>query len=54
MSLETIAEPTPPKIPKTTLSYLNPRHPVWAMAFRPLYLLTALHAVISIRLWGFV
>ena len=53
MSLETIAEPTPPKIPKTTLSYLNPNHPVWAMAFRPLYLLTALYAVVSILLWGF-
>ena len=53
MSLETIAEPTPPQIPKSTLSYLNPNHPVWAMAFRPLYLLSALYAVVSIWLWGF-
>ena len=53
MSLEIIAEPTPPQIPKSTLSYLNPNHPVWAMAFRPLYLLSALYAVISILLWGF-
>lgn len=28
-------------------------HPVWAMAFRPLYLLTALYGALSILLWGF-
>lgn len=44
----TTASPVPTKI-----SYLNPAHPVWAMAFRPLYLLCALYAVVSILLWGF-
>lgn len=34
-------------------SLLNPQHPIWAMAFRPLYLLTALYGIISIMLWGF-
>lgn len=29
------------------------QHPIWAMAFRPLYLLTALYGVLSILLWGF-
>ena len=28
-------------------------HPVWAMAFRPLYLLAALYGALSILLWGF-
>ena len=37
----------------TIKAYLQSTHPVWAMAFRPLYLLTALYAVISILLWGF-
>ena len=29
------------------------QHPVWAMAFRPLYSLTALYGVLSVLLWGF-
>lgn len=29
------------------------QHPIWAMAFRPLYLLTALYGAFSILLWGF-
>lgn len=29
------------------------QHPIWAMAFRPLYLLTALYGALSILLWGF-
>ena len=37
----------------TLASYLKPTHPIWAMAFRPFYLLSALYAVISILLWGF-
>ncbi|SSY69968.1 NnrS family protein [Alysiella crassa] len=28
-------------------------HPIWAMAFRPFYLLAAAYGVISILLWGF-
>ena len=28
-------------------------HPIWAMAFRPFYLLAALYGMISILLWGF-
>ena len=28
-------------------------HPVWAMAFRPLYLLCALYGAFSVLLWGF-
>lgn len=28
-------------------------HPIWAMAFRPLYLLAALYGALSILLWGF-
>lgn len=28
-------------------------HPVWAMAFRPFYLLTAVYGALSILLWGF-
>lgn len=28
-------------------------HPVWAMAFRPLYLLAALYGAIAVLLWGF-
>ena len=35
------------------IKYCQANHPVWAMAFRPLYLLTSLYAVISILLWGF-
>ena len=35
------------------IKYYQANHPVWAMAFRPLYLLTSLYAVISILLWGF-
>lgn len=38
---------------KNLQTYFCPNHPVWAMAFRPLYLLTSLYAVISILLWGF-
>lgn len=38
---------------KTLLAYTKPSHPVWAMAFRPLYLLTSAYAVLSILLWGF-
>lgn len=29
------------------------QHPIWAMAFRPFYLLAALHGIIAILLWGF-
>lgn len=29
------------------------QHPIWAMAFRPMYLLSALYGAISILLWGF-
>ncbi|MCF7520469.1 NnrS family protein [Neisseria sp. ZJ106] len=29
------------------------RHPVWAMAFRPFYLLAALYGALSVLLWGF-
>lgn len=29
------------------------QHPVWAMAFRPLYLLAAIYGALSILLWGF-
>ncbi|MDO4907402.1 NnrS family protein [Neisseria sp.] len=29
------------------------RHPVWAMAFRPFYLLAALFGALSVLLWGF-
>lgn len=29
------------------------QHPVWAMAFRPLYSLTALYGALSVLLWGF-
>ena len=29
------------------------KHPVWAMAFRPLYSLTAVYGAISVLLWGF-
>jgi len=28
-------------------------HPVWAMAFRPFYLLCALYGAFSVLLWGF-
>lgn len=31
--------------------YLN--HPIWAMAFRPFYLLAAVYGALSILLWGF-
>ncbi|XXQ67445.1 NnrS family protein [Neisseriaceae bacterium B1] len=34
-------------------TFAQPQHPVWAMAFRPLYLLTALYGALSILLWGF-
>ena len=37
----------------TITAYCKSDHPVWAMAFRPFYLLSALYAVISILLWGF-
>ncbi|MDK4543850.1 NnrS family protein [Kingella kingae] len=32
---------------------LSSQHPVWAMAFRPLYLLSALYGALSVLLWGF-
>ena len=34
-------------------AYLRADPPVWAMAFRPMYLLTSLYAIISVLLWGF-
>ncbi|MDO4433846.1 MAG: NnrS family protein [Alysiella sp.] len=37
----------------THYSPLSEQHPIWAMAFRPFYLLTALYGAFSILLWGF-
>ena len=38
---------------KTIMLISNPAHPVWAMAFRPFYLLAALFGAVAIVLWGF-
>lgn len=35
------------------MTLFSPSHPVWSMAFRPLYLLAALYGALSILLWGF-
>lgn len=31
---------------------ISPRHPIWAMAFRPFYLLAAVYGAVSVLLWG--
>lgn len=38
---------------KNILALTQTHHPIWAMAFRPLYILASLFGVLAILLWGF-